>query len=118
MGRTEASPGASVPETKRGPERESLTECGVGSVSNNRRNKNLSEHFHILKICFLLDRDWLHMRHWSLTPLFSLKYPQVPSDVATDLQVWWSSQKENDFGREKKIYLPNDFTKSKDSSFP
>ena len=43
------------------------------------------------------------MRHWSLTPLFSLKYPQVPSDVATDLQVWWSSQKENDFGREKKF---------------
>ena len=33
---------------------------------------------------------------------------------------WWNSQKENDFGREKKkkIYLLNDFTKSKDSSFP
>ena len=34
-----------------------------------------------------------------VSPLFSSKYPQVPSDVATDLQVWWSSQKENDFGR-------------------
>lgn len=57
-----------------------------------------------------------------VSPLFSSKYPQVPSDVATDLQVWWSSQKENDFGRregkKKKIYVPNDFTKSKDSSFP
>lgn len=61
---------------------------GIGSVSNNRNNKNLSEHFHILKMCFLLDRNWLHMRHWSLPPLFSSKYPQVPSDVATDLQVW------------------------------
>lgn len=86
MGRTEAaSLGASVPEAERGPECESLTERGIGSVSNNRNNKNLSEHFHILKICFLLDRNWLHMRHWSLPPLFSSKYPQVPSDVATDL---------------------------------
>lgn len=54
-----------VLETERGPECESLTEGGTGSVSNNRNNKNLSEHFHILRICFLLDRDWLHMRHWS-----------------------------------------------------
>lgn len=51
MGRTEAaSLGASVPEAERGPECESLTERGIGSVSNNRNNKNLSEHFHILKM--------------------------------------------------------------------
>lgn len=93
---------------------------GIGSVSNNRNNKNLSVTFSYIKNMSLLDRNWLHETLVLLT-LFSSKYPQVPSDVATDLQVWWSSQKKMISGerKKKKKDLPsNDFTKSKDSSLP